>query len=41
MKNATHVVWATGGKLVPDDEMQKYYDKGRELLDEPQQILAR
>ena len=41
LKNATHVVWATGGKLVPDDEMQKYYDKGRELLDEPQQILAR
>lgn len=32
LKNATHIVWATGGKLVPADEMQRYYDKGQQLL---------
>ncbi|WP_057743899.1 D-serine ammonia-lyase [Liquorilactobacillus capillatus] len=41
LKNATHIVWATGGKLVPNDEMQRYYDKGRALLAEPQRELVR
>ncbi len=32
MENATHVVWATGGSMVPEAAMQDYYQKGLELL---------
>lgn len=32
MANATHIVWATGGSMVPDDIMNSYYQKGRSLL---------
>lgn len=32
MAQATHLVWATGGSMVPPDEMQAYLDKGRRLL---------
>lgn len=29
MKNATHVVWATGGDLVPEEERLEFYERGR------------
>ncbi len=29
MANATHLVWATGGGMVPDKEMQEYLAKGK------------
>jgi D-serine dehydratase len=32
MAQATHLVWATGGNMVPGDEMEAYLAKGRELL---------
>ncbi|MFC7062110.1 D-serine ammonia-lyase [Halobacillus seohaensis] len=31
--DATHVIWATGGALVPKDEMDEFYLKGKALLD--------
>ena len=32
MAQATHLIWATGGNMVPGDEMDAYLAKGRELL---------
>lgn len=30
--NATHIVWSTGGNMVPVADMQKFYQMGKELL---------
>jgi D-serine dehydratase len=32
MARATHIVWATGGSMVPAAEMDAYIAKGRDLL---------
>lgn len=32
LQHATHIVWATGGGMVPEDEMKAYYTKGKSLL---------
>ncbi|MDQ6598329.1 D-serine ammonia-lyase [Bacillus salipaludis] len=30
MKNASHIVWATGGSMVPQEMLEVYYQKGHE-----------
>ncbi|MFJ5624876.1 D-serine ammonia-lyase [Peribacillus loiseleuriae] len=30
IKNVSHIVWATGGSMVPKDVMETYYKKGKE-----------
>lgn len=32
MCNATHIAWATGGSLVPEEVMNSYYEKGLNML---------
>jgi len=32
MSNATHIIWATGGGMVPDAEMSSYLETGRRAL---------
>ncbi|MCQ2550753.1 MAG: D-serine ammonia-lyase [Clostridia bacterium] len=29
MTNATHILWATGGSMVPEDEARAYYERGK------------
>lgn len=31
-ENITHIPWATGGNLVPEDDMKEFYEKGQNLL---------
>lgn len=32
LANATHLCWVTGGNMVPDEEMNTYIERGRDLL---------
>ena len=32
MKQATHIAWLTGGNMVPEEEMNRYIEKGLDLL---------
>ncbi|PGY01169.1 D-serine ammonia-lyase [Bacillus cereus] len=34
MHKGTHIIWGTGGSMVPKDEMSKYYQKGLNLEQE-------
>lgn len=32
MANATHIAWATGGSMVPKEDMDLFYEKGRQTV---------
>ena len=32
MKNSTHIIWATGGNMVPEEDKKRYYAEGKRLL---------
>ncbi|MCB8814500.1 D-serine ammonia-lyase [Desulfosporosinus shakirovi] len=32
IQNASHIIWATGGNMVPQSEMRNYYQKGVDLF---------
>lgn len=32
MENAVHIAWATGGALVPKEDMKRFYKKGKALI---------
>jgi D-serine dehydratase len=34
IENGTHIIWGTGGSLVPEDVMRGYYMRGREITDD-------
>ncbi|KQL37511.1 MULTISPECIES: D-serine ammonia-lyase [Bacillaceae] len=34
LQNATHIVWATGGGMVPESEKVTYYETGRQFLNQ-------
>ncbi|MFI0474141.1 D-serine ammonia-lyase [Halomonas sp. HMF6819] len=40
LAKATHLVWATGGSMVPEEEMRGYLEKGRAALGRAQASIA-
>ncbi len=32
MAESTQLVWATGGSMVPEEEMRHYYQKGKDMI---------
>ncbi|MBY0121222.1 D-serine ammonia-lyase [Bacillus sp. S/N-304-OC-R1] len=32
LENGTHIIWGTGGSMVPEKEMKQYYERGKKTL---------
>lgn len=39
LHQATHLIWATGGNMVPGEEMQAYYERGVAALGSADRVL--
>ncbi|MES0884016.1 hypothetical protein [Roseibium sp. SCP14] len=35
MKRATHVIWTTGGKFVPEEQYRIFHERDRSLVSSP------
>ncbi|MEH7123235.1 D-serine ammonia-lyase [Bacillus sp. JJ1773] len=33
LNNAVHIVWGTGGSMVPEKEMKQYYERGKQTIE--------
>ena len=37
LQNCIHIVWATGGALVPEDEREKFIERGKRIFEEEEE----
>lgn len=38
LRNATHIIWSTGGSLVPEEELKRFQEKGKSIFERSSDI---